>query len=914
MINKKNKQAKAKKNISYIKKISLLNEEQVVFFLNKEKKIGLTESQIEKKRLVFGKNQIEKTNFNYLKKIINIFTNPFVLVLATIAFLNYFSYFVLTEKEDNNYLIAGNIIIIMIIISSLINYFQEYNSFKANNSLKKMVRITCSCFRADDDDEESKTWNLDLNFVKQNVKEIEIGELVPGDIIYLSAGDMIPADIRLLKTNNFFIDQSTLTGESEAVEKFSVITKKTTKNIFEFSNICFFGTNVVSGSAVAIVHSTGKKSYFGNIMSLITSKQKIKTTFEKGIKKISYFLLTLMFILASSVFLIHFFKNSENNSLDTLIFIMAVVVGITPELLPMIITANLARGSLKIAQKKVIVKNLKLISNLGATNILCTDKTGTLTKEKIEVVKHIDLNGKEDKNILKLTYLNSYYQTGIKSIIDKTVVEHINVYHSELEKEKYQKIDEIPFDFEKRKTSIIIEKDNKNLLICKGAVEEILNCITHYYDNEHKEKKPITIDIKTKIIKTHKKLNLSGLRVLAVATRNFPKEKVIFTKEDESKLVIMGFVCFLDVVKTSAKKTIDSLKKHGVSVKILTGDNEIVTRSLCKRIKLKITDLLSGDEIENLNNEKLYQKVIKANVFVKLSPLQKLKIVKILKKYEENTVSFLGDGINDALALREADVGISVSNANDIAKEASGVILLEKGLDVIEDGIIEGRKTFFNIFKYIKIGITANVSNSFSIVIASAVLKFFPMLPIQILFQNILFDLTQLSLPWDNVDKKNILKPCKWKHNKELMRFIFINSPIGSFFDFCFFLSLILLLEGQIKEIPFGFSDENHEKIMRTGWFIFGTLTQIITVLVMRTEKVIFFEKTKPALPLLISSILITTLTISLPWTTYGEKLLNLNSGSFNEIIIIITGLAFFYLVFSQFVKKLYIKLFKEWI
>jgi P-type Mg2+ transporter len=904
MIKIKDKNKSYFKQMDYFKKISTIDDNQKLFNQVESNYCGINDELRLQKIKKSGLNQIEKQTYRWYEKILEIICSPFIIILIIISSWYLFQYFII-ENEISN-LLGFIIIFSMILFSIIINFIQDFGVYKTAKKLKQMVKTTASVYNNQHENENQdcnkncKKNIFDLTFISKNTKEENIQDLVVGDIIYLSAGDMIPADVRILVAKDLFINESTLTGESIPVEKYSQpdkidILKNQQTVIFKLKNICFMGTNVVSGSAIAIIISTGKNTIFGNIAKSILVK-RVDNNFEKNIKNISQLIVVLTLLVTPLIFGLRIIKN--DSIAFAFLYTISAVVGLIPEVLPLIISICLARGSLKMAKKETIVKNLTSMQNFGAVNILCSDKTGTLTEDKIELIKNINLNGKNDDLVLKLIYLNSFFQTGLKNTIDKTVIEHIHLHHHELKEIKYQKIDEIPFDFSRRRLSIVIKKEeeDKVTLICKGALKEVLKTCSYYHENDKTYQ--LTNEIKTKIIEKHNYLNSKGYRILVIAYKN-SEIKNVYNINDEKDLIFVGFSLFMDKIKDSTKKTIKSLKKHGVDVKILTGDNEIVTSAICEKVGIKSGLPLLGSEIDKLNDNELAKLSAERVIFAKLNPLQKSRIVLALKSKNENVVAFLGDGINDAIALHNADIGISVNNASDIAKETSDIIILKRSLDVLENAIMEGRKTYINIIKYIKITMTSQFGNIFSLLIASLWLPIVPMLPIQMLFQNLLYDTAQTLIAWDKIDAEQIKKPLKWKQ-KNMFSFVFWNAPVSSLFDIITFA---------VSGYLFGFLNENSYNKFYTSWFIVGTLTQILIVHAMRTKKIPFFQS-RASWQLNISTLITIIITIMLTWK---GKWLFLEPLNFTFYLFVF-GLIIFYFLISYLVKIIYIHFYKEWL
>ncbi|HEY5371091.1 MAG TPA: magnesium-translocating P-type ATPase [Hanamia sp.] len=850
---------------------------------------GLRDQNIDEKKKEFGLNEIahEKAPAWYIQ-LFEAFLNPFIAVLIILASASFVIDVMMaapSEKDYKTVIVVG----IMVLLSSLLRFWQEYSSNRAAEQLKSMVKTTATAWR-----DNAK-------------KEINIINLVPGDIVLLSAGDMIPADCRIIQSKDLFISQAMLTGESLPVEKLATsLGNAEIKSPLELENLCFMGTNVVSGTASAIVVTIGDLTYFGSIGKAITGK-RAETSFDKGVNKVSWLLIRFMLVMVPLVFLINGF--TKGDWWEALLFAISVAVGLTPEMLPMIVTANLAKGAKNMSKRKVIVKRLNAIQNIGAMDILCTDKTGTLTLDKIVLERHLNVYGDEDDEVMKWAYLNSFHQTGLKNLLDVAVLEHAEVHKCIRADEYFKKIDEIPFDFQRRRMSVILEEKNgKHLLICKGAVEEVLDICTHAFDPgidkqlhiENDTIVPMDDAMRNTILNTSKKLNEEGLRVLLVAIKEEIKRPLTYSVADESNLVLTGFIGFLDPAKPSAKPAIEGLQKLGVAIKVLTGDNDIVTKKICRDVGIPIQHVLLGNEIEFLNDEELKDKLDETSILAKLSPIQKSRIVKLLQA-KGHTVGFMGDGINDAAALRDADVGISVDTAVDIAKESADIILLEKDLIVIRKGVIYGRRTFGNIIKYIKMTASSNFGNMFSMLGASAIFPFLPMLPIQILVQNLLYDISQTSIPWDRMDEDFIEKPQKWNAGG-ISRFMIFIGPISSIFDYATFAVMFFVFKANSPE---------HQSLFQSGWFIEGLLSQTLIVHMIRIRKIPFIQSWATA-PVIAMTSLIMVIGIFLPFSPFAEafKLRALPLSYFPWLI----GILFSYCLLTQFIKTWFIKKFNQWL
>lgn len=815
----------------------------------------------------YGYNEISTNNeYIWYKKLFESIFNPFNIVLIILTIISFLTQDIMT----------GITISFLVMVSSMIKYVQENKSNKACEKLKSMIKTTATVKR---------------DGIK---KEIDIKDIIEGDIVYLSAGDIIPADLRIIESKDLFITQASLTGESEPVEKFSNvenIDKKETNPLY-LKNICFMGTNVISGTATAIVLFTGKNTYFGSMSKLITVK-KAKTNFDKGIEKLSLFLINLMIIIVLLIFIIN--SINKHDWFSAFLFAISVAVGLTPEMLPVIISVNLTKGAISMSKKRTIVKNINSIQNFGSMDVLCSDKTGTLTENIVILQYHMNIHGKEDLRILKYAYLNSNFQTGLKNLMDIAIINKAlenGFYNLNL---NYKKIDEIPFDFVRRRMSVILENKNNNnvQIITKGATEEMLKICKYVEYNDSIVE--LTDDIKEEIMSTVLDLNNDGMRVLALAKKNIDKGEEITIKA-ENNMILMGYLSFLDPVKQSAKSAIKALKNNNVKVKVLTGDSEIITKYVCKQVGIENKKILLGTDIDIMDDDELQKKIDNIDIFAKLSPQQKLRIVQILKR-RGHVVGFMGDGINDAPAMREADVAISVDSAVDIAKESADVILLKKDLNVLNDGVIEGRKIFCNIIKYIKMTISSNFGNIFSLLFASIFIPFLPMLPIQILILNILYDLSQISIPWDNVDNELLIKQKKWS-NDSIKRFMVFVGSISTLCDLLLFFFMYKIL--------------NYDALLfSSSWFIASIFTQIVIIHFIRTDKKPFIQSSA-SMNVTFSTIIILIISIILPYVKIG-KYLGFVPVQLNLYLILIFIL-FIYIFLINFVKNNYIKKYKEWL
>ena len=866
-------------------------DEKFVFAMLESSEEGITKATADERRLKYGANVIQHQRApRWYVQLLRAFANPFIYILLIIATVSYIIDVWLAAPEDKDYKTVL-VVSIMVFLSVLLRFIQEFRSNAAAEKLKSMVKTTATVQR---------------KFNSQ--QEVLIEELVSGDIILLSAGDMIPADCRILSSKDLFIGESMLTGEALPVEKNHLpIRDADKKQALELNNLCFMGTTVVSGSAKAVIVATGAYTYFGSISKSITGERP-ETSFDKGINKVSILLIRFMLVMVPIIFLVNGLLKQDWS--EALLFAVAVAVGLTPEMLPMIVTANLAKGAVNMSKRKVIVKRLNAIQNLGAMDILCTDKTGTLTLDKIVLEKHLNVYGVEDDEVLKWAYLNSYHQTGLKNLMDKAVLKHIELHDYLRVEEQYVKIDEIPFDFERRRMSVILkEHQGKHLLICKGAVEEMLELCTHTFEpgddrSLHIEKDmAVAMDdsMRKIVLETSRKMNADGLRVLLVAIREFDaSHPLTYSLADENKLTLTGFIGFLDPAKPSAQPAIEALLELGVSIKVLTGDNETVAQKICNDVGIPVKEIINGTTLEAMSEEVLLDKMHRVSVFAKLNPLQKVRVVQALRS-QGHTVGFMGDGINDAAALKESDVGISVDTAVDIAKESADIILLEKDLMVLRKGVIYGRRTFGNIIKYIKMTTSSNFGNMFSMLGASAFLPFLPMLPIHLLVQNLLYDISQISIPWDSMDKDFLAKPQKWDAGN-VSKFMLYIGPISSIFDFITFAVLYFVFKANTVE---------HQTLFQSGWFVEGLLSQTLIIHMIRTRKIPFIQSWATA-PVVALTTLIMAIGIILPFSSLAPtlKMQPLPLAYFPWLI----GILIAYCLLTQYVKNWFIKKFNSWL
>lgn len=834
---------------------------------------GLSDTQATKRIEKLGLNEIKQAKpKRWYSYFLDSLFSPFnCILLGIVAILCYTDVYL---PETPSY---ANIIVIAILVtaSTLLDFFEEYRSNKAAEQLKQLVATTTSVIR--------------------NGKEVQIPikEVTLGDIVTLSAGSMIPADLRIIESKDLYVGQSALTGESDSVKKSveSELSINDLDSIADLDTICFMGTNVISGSAKGVVIKTADSTYFGKIAHTLT-QGKPKTAFQKGIENISRLLIKFMLVLIPIVFLLTAWKHS---AITAFTFAVAIAIGITPLLLPVILSSSLSKGAVRMSKKKTIVKKLDSIQNFGAMNILCTDKTGTLTEDKIVLEKYLNIKGEEDLRVLKHAFLNAFFQTGLKGNIDEAVIKRGIENGLGNFREIYKKVDEIPFDFARRRLSVIVSDGSKKQMITKGAVEEILNICT-LVDNDG-QVEPITKSIKDNIRKISRKLNEDGLRVVAVCQKNDILQNETFDVSDEKNMVLLGFIGFLDPPKESAKKSIKKLNQAGIRVIVLTGDNAEVTKCICSKVGINSNKIVLGTQLDKLSDTAVLRLLKKTNIFAKLSPIQKARIVRLLKD-AGNIVGYMGDGINDSPSLTNSDVGISVDTAVDIAKESADIILLEKDLNVLLDGVSEGRRTFVNLMKYIKLATSFNFGEVMSVIIASALLPFLPETPIQLLVEGLLYDFGQMTLPFDHVDKEDLQKPKKLDI-KSLKHFMFFWGPLSSCFDMVVFACLWFFFN--IREAA----------LFQTIWFSYSIVSNLIGMHIIRTAKLPFIQSNAHR-AVYISSISLIIIGILVPFTGLGA-MIGLVPMQFSDIVLIF-GVTFLYCIVAIFAKKVYLKKYKEWI
>lgn len=849
---------------------------------------GMKDEQIEESREKYGENSIsygKKTPF--IVEALKAYITPFTLVLIALGVISFITEYVLAAPGDKD-LFGVIIIFTMVIVSGTMTLVQSVRSNQAAEKLKSLVKVTAAVKRNGD------------------YTEIPMEEIVCGDLVRLSAGDMIPADMRLLSAKNLFISQAALTGESYPVEKQAIVYDDETLSETSYENLAFMGSNVISGSAEGIIVSVGNETLFGHVAQTLSEKP-IKSSFEIGIHKTSMLLIKFMALMAPTVIVIN--GLTKGDWLEAFLFGLSVAVGLTPEMLPMIVTTNLVKGASVMAKKGTVIKNLNAIQNFGAIDVLCTDKTGTLTQDKIILEYHMDCSGKEDDRVLRHAYLNSYYQTGLKNLLDVAIIDEAKQTLA-TDKINYRKVDEIPFDFERRRMSVVVEDTaGKTQMITKGAIEEMLS-ISNYIDIDGIVS-PLTNEKRESVLAKVRDLNEDGLRVIGVAQKTNPSVVGEFSVKDESDMVFIGYLAFLDPPKETTKQALKALKDHGVAVKVLTGDNELVTRSVCRQVGLEINELITGEKISEMDDRELAQVAENHEVFVKLNPQQKARLTTALRQ-NGHTVGFLGDGINDAPAMKVADIGISVDTAVDIAKESADVILLEKDLTILERGLLSGRETFGNIMKYIKATASSNFGNMFSVLVASTFLPFLPMLPLQILFLNLIYDVSCISLPWDKMDKEYLHEPKKWEASS-IGKFMVYFGPTSSIFDITTYLLMYFIICPAVVGGDFHTLDAQQKivfiALFHAGWFVESLWSQTLVLHALRTPKIPFIQSNATFAMFTITTLGIVVGSI-LPFTGFGAELGLMPLPGTYWTWLVVTILA--YLTLVTMVKKFYIKKFGE--
>ena len=872
---------------------------------------GLTEDEVDESRDKYGSNKVKKEKKKSIpERLAEAFINPFTVVLICLAVVSTVTDIIFpilhmfgnTKKDFNPVTVI--IILTMVFVSGVLRFIQESRSGDAAAKLLAMITTTCTVTR-------------------QNKSHIEIplDEVVVGDIVYLSAGDMIPADVRIIEAKDLFVSQSSLSGESEPIEKLAIVCEKK-DNITEYTNIAFMGSNVISGSATAIVVSVGDNTLFGSMTSAIAT-ESVETNFTKGVNAVSWVLIRFMLVMVPLVFVIN--GVTKGNWISAFLFAISIAVGLTPEMLPMIVTSCLAKGAVSMSKKQTIVKNLNSIQNFGAMDILCTDKTGTLTQDRVVLEYHLNIKGDEDSRVLRYGYLNSYFQTGYKNLMDLAIIQRTEEEEANDSQlldlsENYKKIDEIPFDFSRRRLTTVVQNRAGTIkMVTKGAVEEMLAVCSYAEYNGNVQL--ITNDFRKKILDTVDDLNVKGFRVLAIARKDVEKQSC--SVDDECDMILMGYLAFLDPPKESAAGAIKALREHGVRTKILTGDNEKVTKTICNQVGLEVKNMLLGGDIEKMDDEELKKVAEVTDVFAKLTPSQKSRVVSVLRE-NGHTVGFMGDGINDAAAMKVADIGISVDTAVDVAKESADIILLEKDLMVLESGIIEGRKTFANMIKYIKMTASSNFGNMFSVLGASALLPFLPMESMHLILLNLIYDSCCSAIPWDNVDEEFIKLPKKWDASS-IGKFMVWIGPTSSIFDFMTFAFMYFVFCPHFvshgvtyNNLASHFSGDELNRIRVTyvamfqaGWFVESMWSQSLVIHMIRTMKLPFIQSRASAPLTMLNFFGIIVITI-IPFTLLGKAIgfVSLPLSFFLYLIPCVLA----YMILVTAVKKAYIRYHKEWL
>ncbi|MDH6538380.1 magnesium-translocating P-type ATPase [Streptomyces sp. SPB4] len=814
------------------------------------------------------------------------FWNPFIGVLVFLAAVMFWQ-----DPADPGVLILSA----MVGISGLLRFWQEYRSGRAAEALKKLVTTTCAVQR------RAGTGSGPTTF------EVPMDQVVPGDLVKLAAGDLIPADLRILGSKDLMVSQAALSGESLPVAKADTraddLGQHTTTDPVEADNLCLMGTSVTSGTATGVVVATGADTYFGSMAGSLVGERP-QTNFDNGVRRVSFLLIRFMLVMVPVVFMINGFTKGDWD--EAFLFGVAVAVGLTPEMLPMVVSANLARGAVAMSRRKVVVKRLNAIQNLGAMDVLCTDKTGTLTEDRIVLDRYLDVHGNEDAEVLEYGYLNAHFQTGLRNLMDQAVVDRVDEAEEVVVDARFSMVDEIPFDFARRRMSVVLNRNSvlgaggraEHVMITKGAVEEVLGLCTHMRDRG--ERVELTEQLRWHVTRIAEDNNRRGLRVLAVATRTVAAPRDTYSVADEDGLTLIGFLAFLDPPKASAAAALRGLADKGIAVKVVTGDNELVAARVCADVGIEVGHVVAGAELDGLDEAALRALAARTTVFAKVNPVQKARIVRALQA-EGHTVGFLGDGINDAAALRDADVGISVDTAVDIAKESADIILLEKDLTVLEQGVVQGRTTFGNTIKYIKMTASSNFGNVFSVLVASAFIPFQPMLAIMLLVQNLVYDIAQLATPWDRMDEEYLRKPRNWDA-KGIFRFMVTIGPISSVFDIAMFV---------IMWNVFSADSEAAQSLFQSGWFVEGLLSQTLVVHMIRTRRIPFLQS-RASWPVMVMTVLAVLTGLWLPFSPLAPSLgfVALPASYFPWLIVVLLA----YCTLTQLVKTWYIRTFKTWL
>ncbi|MGE8209347.1 MAG: magnesium-translocating P-type ATPase [Stenotrophomonas rhizophila] len=844
---------------------------------------GLASDEADARLARVGPNEIDHEKpLPWWRHLWQCYRNPFNLLLTLLAVVSW-----LTEDVKATVVIGT-----MVVLSTLIRFVQEGRSNRAAERLKALVGNNARVLRRPDGDAAiGQDTGADPGTPRPaQQRSLPIRALVPGDHIVLSAGDMIPADCRVLNAKDLFVAQAAMTGESLPVEKFAA-PDTAQPNLLEQPNLLFMGTNVVSGSATAVVLATGNRTCFGTIAQRSTATERAPTAFQAGVNSVSWLLIRFALVMVPFVLLVN--GVTKGDWTEAFLFALSVAVGLTPEMLPMIVTSTLAKGAVLLSRRKVIVKRLDAIQNFGAMDVLCTDKTGTLTQDRIALERHTDVYGNDSQDVLAFAYLNSHFQTGLTNLLDRAVLEHVELQTELRLAQDYRKVDEIPFDFERRRMSVVVsERDDHHELVCKGAVEEMLAVCSRVRENG--QDLPLDAQRLARVRQTTEELNEQGLRVVAVAMKEVPATREVYAQADEQDLTLLGYVAFLDPPKESTAQALQALAGLGVEVKVFTGDNELVTARVCAQVGLHADGIVTGPQIDRMDEAAVADALGRHRVFARLTPLHKERLVRALRA-QGKVVGFLGDGINDAPALRAADIGISVDSAVDIAKEAADIILLEKNLMVLEEGVVQGRRTFSNMLKYIRMTASSNFGNVFSVLVASAFLPFLPMLPLQLLVQNLLYDISQIAIPFDNVDEELVRKPLKW-NPADIGRFMVFFGPISSIFDLSCFALMWYVFDARTAA---------DQSLFQSGWFVVGLLTQTLIVHMIRTPKVPFLQSIA-APPLLLMTGLIMAIGVLLPMSPLAGyfKLQALPPGYWPFLVAILFG----YAVLTTLLKKVYIR------
>ncbi|POU49336.1 magnesium-translocating P-type ATPase [Pantoea sp. PSNIH5] len=852
---------------------------------------GLTHKQVLERQARYGANEVANEQAPHpLWQLLTAFNNPFIYVLLGLTFISFFTDYWLPLRQGEETDLTGiTIMLTMVLLSALLRFWQEFRNNKAADALRALMTTRVSVLRRKD------------NGVSPQIVEVPQRDLVPGDIILLAAGDLIPADIKLMAARDLLVSQSALSGEALPVEKscrltpVNAVQPLSESALFKAASVCLMGTHVASGAATAVVVATGSRTWFGSLARKLVG-ERAPTAFDRGVNSVSWLLIRFMALMVPVVLLLNGF--TKGDWLDATFFALAVAVGLTPEMLPMIVSTNLAKGAMAMARRKVVVKRLEAIQNLGAMDLLCTDKTGTLTEDQIVLDRHIDLQGNSDHQVLTLAWLNSRHQSSHKNLMDRAVLAFTRHRHDL--PQHWRKIDELPFDFERRRLSVMVaDEQGQHLLICKGALEEMLAVSTHVCIDGQRQ--PLDDAWRNRLRDRAARLNEEGYRVLLIGKRETGATGWYqhLTAEDECDLTLYGMLTFLDPAKESAAAAIQALQEKGVAIKVQTGDSAAISIKICRDVGLEAGEPLLGEEIDQLDDAQLALRATQHTLFARITPAQKARVVRLLQQ-QGHTVGFLGDGINDAAALRAADVGISVDGASDIARQAAGIILLEKSLLVLEQGVVTGRQTFGNIIKYLNITASSNFGNVFSVLVASAFIPFLPMLAIQLLLQNLIYDISQLALPWDRMDKSFLQRPRKWDA-RNIGRFMLWMGPLSSIFDITTFALMWHV---------FGANSIDHQGLFQSGWFIEGLLSQTLVVHMLRTRQIPFIQA-RASWPIMLTTLAVVVIGVTLPFSplaaTFGLQALPLSY--FPWLVATLLG----YCLLSQGVKTIYMRRYGEW-